>query len=62
MMNVFLLIVSLGLAIPTTFYVLLAVLNLLLDRNLQVSKRMVLTYVIWIVSWAVSIQTFKGWG
>lgn len=62
MMNVFLLIVSLGLAIPTTFYVLLAVLNLLLDRNLQVSKRMVLTYVIWIVSWAVAIQTFKGWG
>ncbi|WIT25803.1 hypothetical protein [Bacillus phage SPO1L1] len=61
-MNIFLLIVSLGVAIPTSFYVLLATLNLLLDRNLQISKRMVLTYICWVFSWAVAIQTFVGWG
>lgn len=61
-MTTFILIVSLGVAVPSSMYVLMAILTLILDRNVPVSKRMVVTYFFFLLSWAVAIQTFIGWG
>ncbi|QMV48374.1 hypothetical protein phi18_069 [Bacillus phage phi18] len=61
-MTTFLLILSLGVAFPTTIYVLLAVLTLVLDRNYQITKRTTAVYICFLLSWAVAIQTFVGWG
>uniref|UniRef100_A0AAU8BB79 Uncharacterized protein n=1 Tax=Bacillus phage Adastra TaxID=3143958 RepID=A0AAU8BB79_9CAUD len=61
-MTTFILIVSLGVAVPSSMYVLMAILTLILDRNVPVSKRMVVTYFFFLLSWAVAIQTFVGWG
>ncbi|ACI90972.1 gp5.1 [Bacillus phage SPO1] len=61
-MTTFILILSLGVAVPSSMYVLVAILSLILDRNTVVSRRMVVTYFFFLVSWAVAIQTFVGWG